>query len=153
MRLPKLAWSGDNSSNFYTSSNFPLFLRGLLISLCFLVSKWEKRSRTDHQRFWCRYLQICRVIQYVPGIARAHFYLGDIEAQFKRYTLQTQHCSIELSQLMKRVIYEVCSPSWNVEVGMHCDSKEWLLTNFLTQQNVLNLMLYSWWGCALRSHV
>lgn len=32
-----------------------------------------------------RYLQICRVINFMPGIARAHFYLGDIESQFKRY--------------------------------------------------------------------
>lgn len=42
-----------------------------------------------------RYLQICRVINFMPGIARAHFYLGDIESQFKRYqVLHTYPCSI-----------------------------------------------------------
>lgn len=33
---------------------------------------------------WSRYLQICEVLRYVPGITRAHYFLGDIAAQHER---------------------------------------------------------------------
>ncbi|KAG0569272.1 hypothetical protein M758_6G074400 [Ceratodon purpureus] len=52
-------------------------------NLGFLLYKRKKYEAA--KACMIRYLQICRVINFMPGIARAHFYLGDIEAQFKRY--------------------------------------------------------------------
>jgi tetratricopeptide (TPR) repeat protein len=52
-------------------------------NLGFLLYKRKKYEAA--KACMIRYLQICRVIYFVPGIARAHFYLGDIETQLKRY--------------------------------------------------------------------